>query len=189
MNITNYDDLGAYFKKAIERESHREIEALKEEINKLKSEAKASILKELEEERVDVIASKKRDINKKYQEILAARQRELDLLVMQKRTQLLDTLFNELFENIKTFRNSKDYPKWFNAKLSKYDLKDFHEIEINENDKNLVPKDLKIIINKEIIAGFVLHKKEKSAFVVETLLSNVEAAKVHFYETAKWFTE
>ena len=73
--------------------------------------------------------------------------------------------------------------------LNKYNLKDFHEIEINENDKNLVPKDLKIMINKDIMAGFILHKNEKSAFVVETLSAKLEAAKVHFYETAKWFTE
>ncbi|MBN3491190.1 hypothetical protein JV173_06705 [Acholeplasma equirhinis] len=189
MNITNYEDLGAYFKKAIERESKQEIEALKAEIEKLKQEAQASIQKELAEEYDDVVKAKTRDITKKYQETLASRQRELDLLVMQKRAHLLDTLFNELFDKIKNFRDTKAYPNWFKSKLSKYNIADFAEIAVNEKDLNLVPKQLKVIVNNDILAGFVLHKKDQNAFVVETLVSNLEAAKEHFYHTAKWFTE
>ncbi len=189
MNFTNRDDLGAYFKKAIERESSQAIKQLKLEIQNMKLEAKTSFEKELDEEKNDILASKSRDINKKYQTELAVKQRAFDLLVMEKRTKLLESLFDELYENIKTFRDTKAYSKWFQSKLNKYSIKDFNEIEINEKDKDLVPASLKVIVNNDIMAGFVLHKKDSRSFVVETLRSNLDAAKEYFYNHSKWFTE
>lgn len=189
MNFTNRDDLGIYFKKAIERESSLEITELKNEINSMTKDAKDLFEKELEEEKIDMLASRARDIYKQHQEELSVKQRNLDLLVMKKRMELIDELFNNLALEIEKFRDTPVYAKWFNKKLSTYQVKDFDAIEVNEKDLSLVPKTLKAIINPKIKAGFILHSKHLSAIVTETISSNLEDARKHFYSTAKWFSE
>lgn len=189
MNFTNRDELGIYFKKAIERESSLEITELKNEIKGMTKDARDLFEKELEEEKIDVLASKAREIYKQHQEELSVKQRNLDLLVMKKRMQLIDELFENLALEIQKFRDTKTYSKWFNKKLGSYHINDFDVIEVNEKDIDLAPKALKVMINPKIKAGFILHSKNLSAIVTETISSNLEDARKHFYRTAKWFSE
>lgn len=189
MKFNNPEELSLYFKKSIERESKAEIDELTKEISGMTEEARKLFQKELEEEKLDILAAKARDIYKQYQEDLSVKQRTLDLLVMEKRMHLIDQLFLELRKRIEAFRLTKDYNKWFQKKLSRYNIKDFETIEINELDKNLVPSGLDIIMNPEIKAGFILHSKNLSAVVVETISSNLEEARKYFYQEANWFSE
>lgn len=189
MKFNNNEELSKYFKTAIEKESSLEIETLRTEIEGMKSEARQKFKKELEEEKLDILSSRARDIYKQYQEELSVKQRTLDLLVMEKRMHLIDELFDTLEENIKEFKKTPESVKWFKKKLSKYDLKSFDTIELNPLDKDIAPSHLKVKLNPNIRAGFILYNENLNRLVVETISSNLEEARKYFYENAKWFSE
>ncbi|WP_025725467.1 hypothetical protein [Acholeplasma granularum] len=189
MKYNSTDDLGTYFKVSIEKESKSEIESLTKEIEGLKAEARNQFIKELEEEKLTILASRARDIYKEYQEDLSVKQRTLDLLVMDKRMHLIDELFIELENKIKVFKETPQSKKWFNKKLNQYDIKLFDTIELNEKDKDLAPKGLNVKINNNIRAGFVLYNEKLNRVVSETISTNLKEARQYFYETAKWFSE
>ncbi len=189
MKYNNQEDLAKYFKEAIEKESQIEIDALTEEINGMKTEARQAFKRELESEKLDILSSKARDIYKQYQEELSVKQRTLDLLVMEKRMHLIDELFVELEKQIENFRNTPESGKWFKKKLSQYDLKKFDTIEVHPSDVEFAPNTLKVVKNDNIRAGFILKNEKKNRIVVETIASNLEEARKYFYENAKWFSE
>jgi vacuolar-type H+-ATPase subunit E/Vma4 len=189
MKFNNNEELGKYFKSAIEKDSSLEIEALKAEIEALKTEARQHFKAELEEEKIDILASRARNIFKEHQEELSVKQRTLDLLVMEKRMHLIDELFKTLEQKIEHFRNTPENEKWFKKKLDNYDLKTFDTIEVNPKDIDKAPKGLKVVENPSIRAGFVLYNEKLNRLAVETISSNLKEARTYFYQNAKWFSE
>jgi V/A-type H+-transporting ATPase subunit E len=181
MDFLSKDALLKYFQQAITKESQVEIDELRNEINQLKSQAKAAQLLELHEI----------ETRKKYQQQLVALTREYDLKLMRLRQDLLNKLFDELTDYLKTFEQTKEYANYIKTKLSSFDLSKYDHAEINPKDdtvKSLLGS-LKVVTKEDILGGFLLVSKDHRTVIDETFNSKLEDAKVWFYDHAEWFGE
>ncbi|HEY8405407.1 MAG TPA: hypothetical protein VIK67_00885, partial [Acholeplasma sp.] len=85
MDFLSKDALLKYFQQAITKESQVEIDELRNEINQLKSQAKAAFENELKEEKDQLLELHEIETRKKYQQQLVALTREYDLKLMRLR--------------------------------------------------------------------------------------------------------
>jgi len=191
MDFLSKDALLKYFQQAITKESQVEIDELKNEINQLKSQAKAAFENELKEEKDQLLELHEIETRKKYQQQLVALTREYDLKLMRLRQDLLNKLFDELTDYLKTFEQTKEYANYIKTKLSSFDLSKYDHAEINPKDdtvKSLLGS-LKVVTKEDILGGFLLVSKDHRTVIDETFNSKLEDAKVWFYDHAEWFGE
>jgi V/A-type H+-transporting ATPase subunit E len=180
MDFLSKDALLKYFQQAITKESQVEIDELRNEINQLKSQAKAAFENELKEEKDQLLELHEIETRKKYQQQLVALTREYDL-----------KLFDELTDYLKTFEQTKEYANYIKTKLSSFDLSKYDHAEINPKDdtvKSLLGS-LKVVTKEDILGGFLLVSKDHRTVIDETFNSKLEDAKVWFYDHAEWFGE
>lgn len=191
MDFLSKDALLKYFQQAISKDSQVEINQLKNEISGLKSEAKAAFENELKEEKDQLLELHEVETRKKYQQQLVSSTRNYDLKLMKLRQDLLNKLFDELTDYLKSFEQTKEYINYIRTKLLSFDLSNYEHAEINPKDeiaKSLLDS-IKVVSKDDIIGGFLLVSKDHKTVIDETFNSKLEEAKVWFYDHAEWFGE
>lgn len=190
MNHQNKDTLYLYFKKNIDGEVAKVVEALEKDIEALKYEAKISIEQELKEEHAHLIDVTTTELSREYRFKMADLQREQDLLVMKKRRELLDELFTRLEQSLIQFRQSDDYLTWLTKKLSIAHQENWVRVQMDAADE-VGMQMLKHSVEKVfgLIGGFIAYTKDGKNVIDESLKNRIDESKKWFYDHAQWFSD
>lgn len=190
MNHQNKDTLYLYFKKNIDGEVAKVVEALEKDVEALKYEAKISIEQELKEEHAHLIDVTTAELSREYRFKLADLQREQDLLVMKKRRELLDELFTRLEQALIQFRQSDDYQPWLAKKLKDAHQENWVRVQMDAADEvgiQMVKQPVEKVYG--LIGGFIAYTKDGKNVIDESLKNRIDESKKWFYDHAQWFSD
>ncbi len=191
MKYQNKSDLLAYFQHQIEKEVSEELQSLHKEIEKLKYDAKIAIEKELKEEQEKTVALTKAEWTRNYQLKLAEYQRKLDLTVINKRTQLINELFDALEKKLKQFTKKDQYNTWIETRLNQWKDLNIKMVQVDPTDTHIGQSlgDISVEHKPGLIGGFVIYTHDSNKIIDESFKQRIAEAKEWFYQNVKWLVE
>jgi len=111
MPYYNNDDLFRYFSKYINEKANEKIEKIKKEIEEEKKRSLERIDRELHKQIFRNLEIELSELNSEFKSDLNKVKTEYSKVLMEKRSQLLNSIVHEVQDKLKDFHQSKDYEK------------------------------------------------------------------------------
>jgi len=188
MEQNNKDALYFFFKKSIEEEIAKITDELQNDIDSLKKQAQVSINDELSEEQRSLVEAERQSLDRQNNLKIISLQQEKRIVQMNKKQELLESLFLELEEKLLAFVKSPEYRSWLVKKISLYDLNNWSSVRIDQEDL-IAQEELKNIetnLDSGLIGGFVALTKDGKTLIDESLKKKIKESRRWFYDHVEW---
>lgn len=188
MEQNNKDELYFFFKKSIEEEIAKISDELQNDIDNLKEQAQVSINEELSEEQRSLVEAERHSLDRQNNLKIVSLQQEKRIAQMNKKQELLESLFLELEEKLQAFAKSPEYRSWIVKKISLYDLNNWSSVQIDKEDLIAQEelKNIEINLSSALIGGFVALTKDGKTSIDESFKKKIKEARRWFYDHVEW---
>ncbi len=199
MKYNTLEELESYFKQEIQQVSQKEIDAIEQDMEKIRKRIMAEMEETAAQHAQIIIDQETKEMTTDYSVAVSRLADENNRKLVKKRLELTESLIGEVVEKLESFTKTEAYKEMIINKVKVLSEKYAHDgiLSVSPKDKEILDELISSCgghvtgkVDPEIVfGGFTIHFHEESIIIDETFDTILKDQKERFYSNSNLIIE